>query len=337
MKSGRSSISPFTYFKDTDGYIFYASGPEEQASETVRSILVYVPCAPKYATKVHPYSQTYYKKCLAHGYRSELLRLQEELDRSSYIKISNLCSSDTTTGEEFLIVPRSSIVEWYDSKEALRDILQDNRHIYPASVRSAVLATISLFNHAGIQTSRLGIYGGLQCGLIPTNGLSLNDVDVVVYGVDAYPIIVNLAKYNSTLQEFTSFIAEDPIRRAEALRRGQLSQFRLPHQPHTPIDARIIRTDNDPKVSLPQAARDHREITLRGARVTQASGSLSFPITYEVLDSDHKQWNVITNLYQHIGAATVDDIVELRGLAYGSTILLSNPSKHYIYCSELSS
>lgn len=328
-------LTAFTYFKDADGFIYYASGDNNLNNETVRSVLVYAPGEGDAAVRYQPESDTQYVKSLSHGYQSELPRLQDTLSPEQYTKIADKFVQDSVSSDEFLAVPTSGITEVYDPKQAFGALLTGNHTMYSSEASKRVQEAAAAFESKGIASERLGLYGGLQCSLIHTDGKEINDIDLLVDGLDAYDAMIALAQNNVVRPEtFPAFIANNAIKRSVAIRRGQLSQFRLTQHPDTVVDIRLVRTDHDDTRTAQQLASLHLggTIDLQTATVTHAHEALSTPARFEVQTTRGKQISVITNQYHHLGAAGVGDTVTLRGRATDQhTIALTDPNNHYIY------
>lgn len=332
-------ITAFTYFKDEDGFIYYASGEDCLLEEKVRSILVYAPVTGGGAVRYQPHSDTSYAKCVSHGYSSEEARLREVLTPDQHRKITALFSHDEVSGDEFLAVPTRKIVEVYNPGTALSKLLEGDERVYSTRSVEKVRIVVNILANAGIASSRLGLYGGMQCSLVHADGREINDIDILVRGVGAYGAVVDLAKGNVVRPEtFPDFVASNTIKRAVAVRRGQLSQFRLPDYPDTVVDIRLVRAAEDSKkavASLKEIA-PMEELSLEGVIVVDASESLSVPACYVVQDASGRIWSVVTHHYHHLGAATRGDMVSICGVTVDASgvVALTSPDRHYIYKSN---
>lgn len=332
-------LATFTYFKDTDGFIYYASGDNSLDNDAIRSVLVYTPSEDNSAVRYQPNSETSYAKNVSHGYQSELERLRESLPPEQYRTISAMFERNDENGDEFLAVQSSRVTEVYDPKAALQQLYNHESPAYSVDATEKVRETVKAFEGVGIELNRLGLYGGLQCSLVHTDGKEMLDVDLLVEGISAYDDVVGLSAGNIVHPEtFPAFIATHPIKRAVAMRRGQLSQFRLPQHPDTVVDVRIVRAERDDQsvADLLSRLTPQSAITLTGAKVVDAKESLSIPACFKVQDTNGKIWSVITNQYHHLGAATKGDLVSVHGrIGDADTILLTDPVADYIYIPTL--
>lgn len=328
-------IAAFTYLKDQEGYIYYASGDNNLGADVIRSVLVYAPVPDGRATRYQLSSGTGYIKSVSHGYRSELPRMREELSPEGYSTIRGMLKKDSDSGDEFLALPVSRIAEVYSPKASLTELLAGDVDGYSQTAIAKLNEAVEAFISQSIELGRLGLYGGLQCHLTRVGNKEIDDIDMLVDGLDAYEGLVNLATGNVVRPEtFPSFVAKNAIKRAVAIRRGQLSQFRLRGHPDTVVDARLLRTDQD-RVDRPiviPARGTRRSIALEGAEVISATESLSVPTRYDVRDRSGGNWSVVTNHYHHLGAAHTGDQVVVHGdTVDDGVIVLADPDRHHIY------
>jgi predicted nucleotidyltransferase len=339
-QEGAADLAAFTYFKDQAGFIFYSSGDNSLDNDAIRSVLVYSPTDNSSAARFQPSSETPYAKCLSHGYRSELPRLRDSLPPTQFGIVAAMFVCDSDTDDEFLAVPSERITEVYDPNNALLELVEGSNPVYSTDASDRVREAVGAFGHRGIHLGRLGLYGGLQCSLVHTDGKEINDIDLLVDGLGAYGDMVALATGNVVRPEtFPSFITSHAIKRAVAMRRGQLSQFRLSQHPDTVVDARLVRTPLDDRETavLLSTLNPGNAVTLTGATVIDASESLSVPARFKVQDTDGKAWSVVTNQYHHLGAATNGDAVSVHGrMAGDSVLMLTDPDRHHIHIPDLS-
>jgi len=335
-----ADLTAFTYFKDVSGLIYYASGDNSLDNDTVRSVLVYAPTDDRNAARFQPESDTAYTKAVSHGYRSELPRLRESLSSEQYGIVADMFEQDAGTGDEFLAVPSQRIAEVYNPKAALQALAEGHNPAYSSEAADRAQEAIGIFERSGIQADRLGLYGGLQCSLVHTDGKEINDVDVLIDGLNAYDQAVDLARGNTVdPRTFPGFIASHAVKRAVAIRRGQLSQFRLPEHPDTTVDIRLVRTPEDGHEVATMLTRPTlgEVVTITSATVVDAHESLSVPARYKLQTPEGQAWSVVTDQYHHLGAAGEGDVVSVYGRAASvGVIALTEPDRHHIYMPALS-
>jgi predicted nucleotidyltransferase len=324
-------LPPFTYFKDSEDYIFYSGESYDLDKEYVRATLVYVPAPAQEADRYQPATKTTYIKFISHGYRSEMPRMMNGLSTRRYDYMTQFMNRDSITGDEFLSIPVSNICEVYNPKTSLNRILNEKTDELSDRSVDKVHAAINELQKVGIELGRLGLYGGLQCGLRQANSREINDIDILVDGCGAYAAVVNISSRNMVQPEtFPRFVAENAVKRAVAMRRGQLSQFKLPDYTDTTVDIRLLRSQLS---KYPEQTIGIKTIILHDAKVIDASESLSLPANYNLADSKGQILSLHSKQYHHLGAATVGDTVSVRGYQVDKTqILLSRPDTHYIYC-----
>jgi predicted nucleotidyltransferase len=322
-------------------FTYYSSGNNSLESEAMRSVLVYTPASSAQVTRFQGSTDRGYIKTLSHGYHSELPRLAQELPPDRYAKIADMFQRDSFTGDEWLAVPSRHVTEVYKPKDALVGLLEGVTKEYSETSIDKLRSAVNVFSSQGIEVGRLGLYGGLQCGLTHVGNKEINDVDLLVDRLESYENVVELSKGNKVRPEtFPAFIAGNAIKRAVAMRRGQLSQFRLVDYPDTVVDIRLLRVGNNSSGTLAiasQSTQPSKGIRLSNALIVGAAESLSVPARYEVQSAVGERWSVITNQYHHLGAASVGDQVSIRGgVVQRDTIMLTQPEHHHIYMPESS-
>jgi predicted nucleotidyltransferase len=272
-------------------------------------------------------------KFVCHGYASEIPRMAAGLPKWVFDRLTEMMTVDASSGEQHLNLPNNEIVDTYNAKSSLQQL---RRGLVPGFSRSATETLqegLNAFHRAGIGEASLGLYGGLQCFLVQETG-TLNDLDVLVEGLDAYEAIIALSNSNIVRPEtFPAFVAQDPVKRAVAIRRGQLSQFRLASNPAIVVDIRIVRASSD-QTSFPHLNQtmvaSGVELELTGARVIDASESLSLPAAY-VVDTPGGIVTISTRYYHSLGAATTGNRVNARGLLVNrGQLLLLDANSHFI-------
>lgn len=325
---------PLTYFMDRRGYILYAHRRHVHGGVPgCVATLVYYPSLT--GERLHTTYGWRYAKFVTDGLPYELPFVRQ-LPTPVQRRIFELSVHDERTGEDFLFVPDDEIWEVYDAKQALGAVCADTFRGISGASRQKIAEVIALLAGTGISEKRLGLYGGLQSLLVKpdADGPQLDDIDILVSGVEQYATIRALASHNVPDESrFTPIVASDPIKRAVVRRRWEVSQFTTPRY-HTICDVRIVRS---PIAYNPFPLDDNQEV--RGtevdlrATVVVAEGSLSLPVHYGIRLADGREFDVWSRYYHSIAAATVGDVVRVRGLLVrGSTmIFLRDSVRHCIY------
>lgn len=322
----------FTYLKDQYDHIYYASGLDRLDDKAMRVVLVYVPAPLDEARRLQVSTGIGYSKVIAHGYQAELPRIQQQLSARSYRMIRNMMERDPYTNDEFLLLPTENVTEIYDPKASLDALLRGETPGFSKLAVQKLSIAVDMFARNSIAQAGLGLYGSLQCHLRDSRSGDINDIDMLVDGCDSYTKIVGLAAGNLVRPEtFPDFVATDAVKRAVAIRRGQLSQFRLPNHPDTVVDIRLLHTGHN--WSLPRIGETRpQDITCEDALIVEASESLSIPARYVVRNSQGQDLSIVTTQYHHLGAAGIGDSVSFKGIpADEHTVMLSDPERHYIH------
>lgn len=331
-------MQPFTYFRDTYGFIFYAHKPQFiNAVYGIRATLVYVPS--EKGSRTCLLNDLAYEKVIFHGLSRELNLFNDSLPPATLDRLKDLMTSNPLLKEEFVFVPLSEIDYRYSSKLSLQKIVSGNHDLTGLSedAYSKVVAAVKLLRDKGVPVEDIGLYGGLQCFMVRNSQKQINDVDLLVDGVEHYPVICELSKGN-TVNPYKLAANTRQNKKAvqAAVRRGELSQFLLSGYDQTLCDVRILRKRSDLN-SYPEASQnnnpwsDSETVTIKGARVTRANESLSLPYCFEVETSEGKVMTISGRYYEFIGAATIGDEIEARGLQINDyNLVLTDADRHYI-------
>lgn len=333
----QSTVPPFTYVEDSSGLIFYSHGIGDRlAGSPLRVTMVYHPAG--YGAGRHYQHATgrHYVKFVCHGYSSETPRMKAQLPSATFETLSAMFQVDEVTGEQFLGLEASRIVRVYSPKDSLAELMQGKVPGFNRQSVAKLHEAVGAFVDRGIGLERLGLYGGLQCLLVREGLVAINDIDVLVEGLASYPTVVALCERNVVRPEtFPAFVANDPVKKAVALRRGQLSQFRLASGSDTVVDIRITRVPGDPVSHPPITAETLAvgdQVELPDMLVTNAAESLSIPAGYVLQNKTGTEFTVSTPYYHSLGAAFEGDRVLVKGiLIEGNAILLLDPDHHSIH------
>ena len=320
-----TDIHTFTYIKDSSGYISYIKEILGDMA-SVTSVYLPDPHGPIYRA-----GQTY-TKLISHGLGYEWPYLRARASATSYDYLHSKAFTDPKTGEESLTIPLDSIVEMYDDKQTLHDLINGKLQLPHSDGCQKFTSALKTLNQY-IELDRLGLYGSLAAQ-VHKPGSNLCDIDVLVDGIDAYSAVITMSKGNFVDPVLLSDpIRTNPIRRQAALRRGQLSQMRLSEFSDTVCDVRIVRLPSDPNTyaACNKRLEGSADINLEGALVTNASESLCLPFAYTITYQGN-EYHVIGNYYGFMAAATVGDKVNVKGLLVdGKYIYISDSTAHYIY------
>jgi predicted nucleotidyltransferase len=333
-QSGSRPLPAFTYFVDDQGYIYYSRGDNDLLADSVTAILVYIPVQSGSSNRYRPASGKSYIKYVVDGFTKELPNIRRDLSTRCVSLIEGKMRQ-SATGDEFLSVPTANIVEVFKPQQALNDILAGQTSDLSENSVQKVRAAVKLLTDQGIASERLGLYGGLQCGLRSPSG-DINDIDILVEGCNAYPSIVRLASKMGI--NAASILTEIQLAPAARLRRRQLSAVFLPEYPDTIVDIKIsYGTAGHQKLTTflanAQVISDTGHIE---AEVIDASHSLCLPAQYLIRKADGTEVWIATNRYIDTGAAAVGDTVRINGaMTSQGVIVLTDPLRHYIYDSWL--
>jgi len=273
-----------------------------------------------------------YTKIICHGLGYEKEYIHKMLPPSLFKTIASMYFYDKANSQQILLVPLENIIKIYHPQKSLTRILNGKLRFAQPDTTHKISIAVEQINES-IPTKDLGLYGGLQSGMIRRNGI-MHDVDFLIYGTKHYSTIVRMSKGNEVDQRLLSpLIYSHPIRKAAAVRKGQLSQYQLRGYSETVCDARIIRRPQDKNTFQKYYTPGERgvEVTLHGATVTDATESLCLFYAYRIIYKDI-EYNVIGKHYQFLGAATEGDIVNVKGMKMSNgSIFLLNSEAHYVY------
>jgi hypothetical protein len=326
-------IPSFTYIEDVDGLIYYSTGLNSSTIQGfVDVILVYYPDeGGNRLAKLH--TQSRYSKYVCHGRTIELEEARCRLPPRTFSLVKPMFQHHIETHEQFLSLELTRIAHIYSPKESLVNLLANEDRTSRLSL--ALNGATWTLRRLGINPNRIGLYGGLQCGIRHPDIHKLHDLDILVEGLDAYEAIVRASDSNVVdVGLFPHRIANHPIERAVAIRRGQISQFKLIISPtdSVVVDLRIVRADLDrndfksPTVGPPT----FEEIVLLDAEVIDSRQGLSIPCCYTIR-AGTKHYIVGSRYYHHLGAAHVGDPVLVKGrLVSDHYIALNDPDTHYV-------
>ncbi len=327
---GLRDITPFTYFKDNRGCIFYCRDIFEDA---IGAVLVYYPNDRGMSIQ----HEQRYTKQICHGYRYERGFITGLYPSDLCRYIDSLFYYDPKTGNETLKVPFQNVIEIYSPLQSLKNAL-NGKTIFrnPMVIRKvkAAIAEVSSY----IPVDHLGFYGGLQCNMVKYDG-SVHDIDLLVYGTQYYDAVTLLSRGNEVDQSLLApLVRKNLVRKKTAIRKGQLSQFMLRAYQETVCDMRIIPLEENLEYqSCVDESEQIHEIELGKAIVTHASNSLSLHFGYTIKHQG-TVYEVFGKCYHFLGAATVGDVVNIKGILTASgSIYLQDPSQHYIYCPVITS
>jgi hypothetical protein len=321
-------MEPFTYASDAKGVIYYAISAE--SAEGYIAASVYYPDASGNLT--HLDTGNPYTKAVFHGYDSERGSILEKVPQCSAERVLGLTQEGNALYPQSLFLPSFDISTVYNPHTALDVVLAPEDRRVDSRIVDAVGVAVDVFISAGIPREMLGLYGGLQCGMVKSvnaaNGKPFKDVDMLVRGTQYTNNIRELAA------EYTApplnHIA-NPIRRAESQRRREITQFTVPGFSSVHCDVRVLRAENDPNNSQDKILAEPTPTTLNGARIVDADQSLCLPFAYQVETEDGRQLWVSGSHYHCLGVAAVNDRVRIQGLRVGEgSIVLSDPDTDYM-------
>lgn len=325
---GVREITPFTYFKDNRGCIFYCRDVFEDG---IGAVLVYYPNDRGMSIQ---YEQRYTKQ-ICHGYRYEREFITGLYPPDLYRYIDSLFYYDPKTGNETLKILFRNIIEVYSPHQSLKDIVAGKAIFRNPMIFRKVKAAIKQVS-SYVSVDHLGFYGGLQCNMVKYDG-SMHDIDFLVYGVQYYDAVTKLSRGNEVDQSLLSpLVRQNLVMSKAAIRKGQLSQFKLRAYSETVCDIRIIPSEDDSDYfRLVDEREQVQEIVLKNAVVTQASKSLSLHFSYTIKHLG-KTYELLGKCYHFLGAASVGDAVNIYGvLMKDGSIYLRDPAKHYVYVPKI--
>ena len=334
----RASIPAFSYIRDTNDFIFITLGLEINGDLLVG--LVYVP--DENGKKIYPKTGVRYSRVYFDGHAHELKQIKSSVSPNQYRQLQGLRSINPIDGEEYLLLPKNKIVDSSDPMKGLASLMTNPRLKFVIPYFEEALKICKMFD---IPEQQVGIYGGLQAGLESvetTNGRKLNDLDLVVYGVDQYSNLASLVQARgSYVTSESKYFEKKDFRALIYPKRWSLSCFLL--QKGMGCDVRIGRLPNDRNSYLDAWENISKlvkeTVNYEDAEVIDASESLSLPVAYTVKLKDARVLKVVSSYYSFIAVATVGDKVRVSGCMVGSNYLLitsSDPNEHYIIPDKVS-
>ncbi len=320
LRSMPSLASPFTYFEDRHGIIYYSHGVTRgEHDPEIRATAVYfageMPGHPQRVSWLT--GQSYFKFIMA-GLSEERANLGQ-LPIGHREALSSRLRRDPHTNEHYLAIPVSEVRHCFSPWEALEAICPSRPapSSAPAQVRQAVTAVLEELTTAGIPRRDLGLYGGLQCGIAMADE-TVHDVDILVLGNSHYRAVVDHCRAKELRWVPDERIAASPLLCDYEHRRVRVSQS------HTSsligevlIDIRLVPTPRDHQ-SSDCAGREADEslelVTMRG-RVVDASASLSLPACLVVAELGGSGTAHVVSAHHHlVGAAHDGDLVKVTGM-----------------------
>jgi predicted nucleotidyltransferase len=328
---GLATIEPFVYIRDTAGVIHYViSSADHEGEAGYTTASVYYPDESGEST--HSETGANYVKSVFHGYDSERESVLKNVPKPSADYVLSLAHQGDISNPQYLFLPTSSIAKRYDPHASLDAILAHEDVQVDSRIVDAIGASILAFESVGIPSAALGLYGGLQCGMVKkdlgSNGRSFKDVDILVRGTGYVDGIAELAaKYAAPPLNRIS----DPVRFAESRRRREIAQFTIPGVESVHCDVRVLRGESDPNDYCDEISMEPTPITINVARVTNADQSLSLPFAYQIDTNEEGPLRVSGMHYHCLGVAAVGDQVRVQGLRINpNTIILSDPDGDHI-------
>lgn len=323
------SSSFLTYFEDNYGFIYYSNGVGTHPSNNlVRAVLVYIPAEESGSTRVQVDTGKYFNKVVDNGGLVKFNKESVEKETAEIIKTRY--TKDPITDEPILAVKSSDVVKVYDPRISLRAILDDSMSSY-GEIQQNLLRLKELFLQQRISESEIGIYGGLQVGILNRNSnaqANLRDVDIIVYGLRNLPAVKNLAQKNRKTR-FSTKINHELAYHDRAVKRRDY-YARLTFEAIN-VDIKVIRQEGDQN-SYPSNWKFSGVSIVNRGEIIDDSEVLTIPASFKVKTTDGQLLTISTRMFNYIGAGWIGDKVEFFGdLGVDGSVLLRDPSRHFIY------
>jgi predicted nucleotidyltransferase len=322
------SSSFLTYFEDKHGFIYYSSGVGTHPSDSlVRAVLVYAPAEESNSTRIQVDTGRFFTKVVDNG---GLVRFnKEDVGEGIAEIIKTRYTRDPITDEPILAVKSSDVIKVYDPRISLGIILGDSRGLY-GEAQQSLFKLKELFLQQKVNESEIGIYGGLQVGILNRNNnaqVNLRDIDVVVYGLRNLPVVKNLVQKSRKI-DFQLISHELAYHERAVMRRDYYAKLGLGA---IGVDIKIIRQEWDKNSYPPDWKFSGVSITNRGEMIDDIE-VLTIPASFKIKTTDGQLLTVSTRMFNYIGAGWAGDEVAFFGdLGVDGSVLLRDPSKHFIY------
>ena len=313
-----------TYFKDKYGLIYYSNGIVGVDPKSTRAVLVYQPSQTDEA-RWQPETGMFYRKNIDNGGLDVISDGVIEGELNEVIKSRRVRNPETH--DAYLSVPLADITDVYDPFTSHHSIIGARKAPIGAEyILECVENFTSILRAYGVAKDDIGLYGGLQAGIFPTDATRFHDVDIRIRGIEYLPTVkVLAADMKKPLQ--LAMQGDNPI--VSAMRkRMSLLQFKLDN---LTVDLKVVRKESDLN-SFP--ANDHvdgyvGEGEQRGF-ILDDREAVTSPTSFMVGLEDGREIAVTTLMYNYIGAAWSGDKVRFRGLQTPNATMLTDPQKHFI-------
>lgn len=320
-----STVSPFSYFSDGDGYIFIAKGPGF-LDGTIQANLVYSP--DEEGNKFNTNTGTRYLKGILDGsYHTPInVRSDQRVSPHASSHIERYMQADPHSSETAILIPSREISHVYDPKSAFRVIVEaDDWRGDAARYLSGLLESV------GVPIEELGVFGGMLVGIENLDG-STKDMDIVLYGRDYLSLIKRFSseqlrefglKRKSEGEIFSANVSPQKLSNTRYANFFTMDDFE--------IEVRLARKADEPPGWV-KPAGNRVSASVKG-RVIDDSDTVTLPMALRV-DVGDRVLHVQSNVYQMLGAAYSGDLVEVTGDSFENDVILVHKPDHQIQISK---
>ncbi|MEM5776990.1 MAG: hypothetical protein QXJ06_00895 [Candidatus Aenigmatarchaeota archaeon] len=295
------------YFKDKKGFIYYASG-FGNPSNGLRSVLVYIP----FKRGERKLDGIFYTKKIINGVFPTKI---DDLPFSTQKYIKSRLKMHPVSKEFIISVPKTKISNFYNPKKALKKCLSDQE------IEDKLEKVIELLEKLDIPFSNLGVYGGLQVGIL-NKQKPRKDIDILVYGLDFLKNLKNPKLFDGWKRISKKRGFTYPERALK--KRDKILSF---EKDDIKVDIKFVPLNKEalPELNYSQIGG---EKILRGV-VIDDKYACTLPSMFILLDRNNRKVVIRNHLYPYIGAAWKGDIIEVKGREVDGLIVVDS-FEHYI-------